>query len=116
MSSVPVSQLTKEQREELMCVYSSLVLHDDGLDVTQDNILKLVKAAKGDIQPFTPMLFARALKGKDLGSLFSAVGSGGAAAPVEAAAAASAPAAQETKKDEPKEEEEDDDMGFSLFD
>ncbi|XP_953348.1 60S ribosomal protein P1, putative [Theileria annulata] len=116
MSTVPVSELTKEQREELMCVYSSLVLYDDGLEVTQDNILKLVKAAKGDMQPFTPMLFARALKGKDLGSLLSAVGSGSAAAPVSASASSAAAPEESAKKEEPKEEEEDEDMGFSLFD
>ncbi|AFZ81553.1 60S acidic ribosomal protein P1, putative [Theileria equi strain WA] len=115
MSTVPIAELPKEQREELMCVYASLILHDDGLDISQENILKLIKSAKGDIQPFTPMLFARALKGKDLSTLFSSVAAGGTAA-APAGSAPPAAASPEAKKEEPEAEEEEDDMGFSLFD
>ncbi|KAK2194560.1 bifunctional Ribosomal protein L12-P1-P2 family/Ribosomal protein P1-P2 [Babesia duncani] len=115
MATVPFTELPQGQLEELMCVYSSLILHDEGLDISQENIMKLIKAAKGKIQPFMPMIFDKSLKGRDIGALFSGVGAG--AAPVAAAGAgAAAPAAAETKAPEPEAEEEDDDMGFSLFD
>ncbi|CAI8041030.1 60S acidic ribosomal protein P1 [Geodia barretti] len=110
---------------ELACVYSALILHDAGVPISADKIKTLVKAAGIDVEPIWPSLFAKALEGKDIGSLICNVGSG-------AAAAAAAPAAgggggggggetatNEEKKEEKKEEEEeesDDDMGFGLFD
>ncbi|GBE58749.1 60S acidic ribosomal protein [Babesia ovata] len=118
MASVPMSQLSAEQRDELLCVYSSLILYDEGLDINAENITKLINAVGVKVQPFRPMLFAKALAGKNIAELFAGVGAA-AAAPV-AAAAAAAPAAGEakgeSKKAEPEPEEEDDDMGFSLFD
>lgn len=110
---------------ELACVYSALILHDDGVPVTADKIEKLIKAAKVEVEPFWPGLFAKALEGHNLDSLIQAAGSpgaGGAASAGGAAPAAGgdAPAAkEEEKKEEKKEEEEeesDDDMGFGLFD
>lgn len=111
---------------ELACVYSALILHDDGIAITAEKIEKLVKAAKVDVEPFWPGLFAKALEGHSLESLIQsagAPGAGGAAAP--AAGGGGAPAAgggdeakEEEKKEEKKEESEesDDDMGFGLFD
>lgn len=56
------------------------------------------------------MLFAKALKGQDVGALLSNIGSAGPAAGGAAAAGGDAPAAEE-KKEEKKEEPEDVDMG-----
>ncbi|EDO08372.1 putative 60S acidic ribosomal protein p1 [Babesia bovis T2Bo] len=118
MSSVPMSALSAEQRDELLCIYSSLILYDEGLDISAENITKLIKAVDINVQPFRPMLFAKALQGKNIAELFAGVGSSAAAAPV--AAAGGAPAAAEdkaeAKKPEAEPEEEEDDMGFSLFD
>ncbi|KAJ3120764.1 60S acidic ribosomal protein P1 [Physocladia obscura] len=107
---------------EAALVYSALILHDDGLEITADKLKTLIGAAGIEIEAIWPTLFAKALEGKDVGSFLFAVGSGsgsGGAAPV--AAAEAAPAAGETpaaKKEEKKEEKEesDDDMGFGLFD
>jgi large subunit ribosomal protein LP1 len=105
---------------ELACVYSALILHDDGLAVTADKIQKLITAANVDVEPFWPGLFAKALENQDLGALIS--GAGAAAPAASASAATAAPAAKEEEKKEeekPKEEEEeesDDDMGLGLFD
>ena len=97
------------------------------LTVTQqaEKIEKLIKAAKVDVEPFWPGLFAKALEGHSLESLIQsagAPGAGGAAAP--AAGGGGAPAAgggdeakEEEKKEEKKDESEesDDDMGFGEF-
>ncbi|KAK1932683.1 putative 60S acidic ribosomal protein p1 [Babesia divergens] len=117
MASVPMSELSTEQRDELLCVYSSLILYDEGLDITAENITKLIKSVNVTVQPFRPMLFAKALAGKNIADLFAGVGSA-AAAPAGAVAAAggAGEAAAEAKKAEPEPEEEEDDMGFSLFD
>merc|ERR1711862_1082949 len=99
---------------ELACVYSALILQDDGLEITADNLNTLIKAANVDVESYWPGLFAKALDGIDIKSLVSNVGSGVGAAP--AGGGADAPAAEEAKEEEKKEESEeeesDDDMGF----
>ena len=82
-----------------------------------------MKAAKVEVEPFWPGLFAKALEGHSLESLIQsagAPGAGGAAAPAAGGAAAAggeAEAKEEDKKEEKKEESEesDDDMGFGEF-
>ncbi|XP_068735113.1 large ribosomal subunit protein P1-like [Montipora capricornis] len=115
---------------ELACVYSALILHDDGVAITAEKIEKLIKAAKVDVEPFWPGLFAKALEGHNLDSLIQAAGApgagggapaaGGAAAGDAATAGGAASEAKEEEKKEEKKEEEDeesdDDMGFGLFD
>ncbi|KAL2134096.1 hypothetical protein VTI74DRAFT_983 [Chaetomium olivicolor] len=107
---------------ELATSYAALILADDGVEITADKIQTLIKAANVvDVEPIWASLFAKALEGKDVKDLLSAVGSGGgAAAPAAggAAAAAGGAAAEETKEEakEEEKEESDEDMGFGLFD
>ncbi|KAI1306212.1 60s acidic ribosomal protein-domain-containing protein [Xylaria venustula] len=106
---------------ELASSYAALILADDGVEITADKLQTLIKAAGVvDVEPIWTQLFAKALEGKDVKDLLSAVGSGGGAAAAGpavgaagGAAAADEPAAEE--KEEEKEES-DDDMGFGLFD
>ncbi|KAA8533535.1 hypothetical protein F0562_031031 [Nyssa sinensis] len=115
--------LLKMSMSELACTYASLILHDDGIAVTAEKIVTLVKAADVTVESYWPSLFAKLVEKRNIEDLIMNVGSGGggAAAAVAApsgggsAAAAPAAAAIEEKKEEPKEES-DDDMGFSLFD
>ncbi|KAI8819527.1 60S acidic ribosomal protein P1 [Chytriomyces hyalinus] len=106
---------------EAAMVYSALILHDDGLEITADKLNTLIASAGIEIESIWPSLFAKALEGKDVGSFLFAVGSGSggaAAGPVAAATEAAPAAAAAGKKEEKKEEKEesDDDMGFGLFD
>lgn len=126
MAAVATSSLPQGQKEELLCTYAALILHDDGLEVTADNIKKLVTASGNSVEPYMPRLFASALQGHNVGDLLSGVGSVGAGAPVAAAGAGGDAAAAGggdaggkaagKKKEEEEEEEEEDDLGFSLFD
>ncbi|XP_002131514.2 large ribosomal subunit protein P1 [Ciona intestinalis] len=102
---------------ELACVYASLILSDDQVDITADRISKLLSAANVTVEPFWPGLFAKALDGVDIKSLICNVGSG-SGAPAGGAAAAEETKAEvkEEEKKEESEEESDDDMGFGLFD
>merc|ERR1712078_484935 len=119
MASVSPDQLTKEQKDELCVSYAALMLHDDGLEINAEKLTKIIKASGNDVEPYWPMLFAKALKGQDVGALLSNIGSaGGAAGPATAGPAGDAgPAAAEEKEPEKKEEEavEVDGMG-ALFD
>ncbi|KAJ3104261.1 60S acidic ribosomal protein P1 [Physocladia obscura] len=108
---------------EAALVYSALILHDDGLEISADKLKTLIGAAGIEIEAIWPTLFAKALEGKDVGSFLFAVGSGSGSggAPPATAVADAAPTAGEasaSKKEEKKEEKEesDDDMGFGLFD
>ncbi|KAI1126318.1 60s acidic ribosomal protein-domain-containing protein [Nemania abortiva] len=106
---------------ELASSYAALILADDGIEITADKLQTLIKAAGvEDVEPIWTQLFAKALEGKDVKDLLSAVGSGGgAAAPAAGGAAAGGAAAADEPAAEEKEEEKeesDDDMGFGLFD
>merc|ERR1712224_636571 len=110
MASVSPDQLTKEQKDELCVSYAALMLHDDGLEINAEKLNKIIKASGNEVEPYWPMLFAKALKGQDVGALLSNIGSaGGSAGPAAAAATTAAPA--EEKKEEKKDEPEDVDMG-----
>jgi len=109
-------------------VYASLILHDDKVPITSENIQKLITAASVTVEPYWPKLFASLLEGRDVGSLLLAAGGGGGGG--GGAAGGAAPAAggaaggdkkdakkeDEKKKEKEKSEESGGDMGFSLFD
>jgi large subunit ribosomal protein LP1 len=117
MAAVEVANLSQAEREELLCSYAALILHDEKADVTADNINKLITAAGGSVEPYWPTLFARALKSVKIADLLKNAGSAPSAAPASGAAPAAAGAAPAAAKKEEKEEEEDaGDMDFSLFD
>ncbi|KAK9717740.1 60s acidic ribosomal protein P2 [Basidiobolus ranarum] len=102
---------------EQAIVYASLILQDDGVEITADKLSTLTKAAGVDVEPVWASLFAKALAGKNLSDLLMNVGSAGsapaAAGGVAASGSTDAPVVEE--KEEAKEES-DDDMGFGLFD
>jgi large subunit ribosomal protein LP1 len=105
---------------ELACTYAALILNDDDVEITGDKISTILKAAKVDVEPFWPSLFAGALKDVNVRELITNIGSGVGSGPAAAGGGAAAGgAAEEEKVEEKKEsssESEDDDMGFGLFD
>ncbi|KAJ8903211.1 hypothetical protein NDN08_004321 [Rhodosorus marinus] len=107
---------------EAACVYAALILHDDGVEISSDNINSLVKAAGVEVEPYWPSLFSKLLEKVTVGDLISGMTAAPvvAAAPVAGAPAAAAAAgggdapaaADEAAKEE---EEEDEDMGMDMF-
>ena len=126
MASVEASKLSKSDHDELACTYAALMLHDDGLEITVSNpnfcfitwsftlqaekLSKVIKASGNEVEPYWPMLFAKALKGQNVGELLTNLASAG---PAAGPAAAAGPVAveEEAPKEEKKEEAEDVDMG-----
>merc|ERR1712159_440718 len=110
MASKEASALSTAEHDELCCSYAALMLHDDGLEITSEKLAAVIKASGNTVEPYWPMLFAKALKSANVGDLLTQVASAGPAAG-PAAAAGGAAAAEEAPKEEKKDEEEDVDMG-----
>ncbi len=53
-----------QKNSELACTYAALMLHDEGLEITQDRIAAIVEAAGVQIESYYPMIFAKFLAGK----------------------------------------------------
>ena len=68
---------------------------------------KIIKASGNEVEPYWPMLFAKALKGQDVGELLSNIGTAG---PAAGPAAAGPAAAAEPEKEEKKKEDEPEDV------
>merc|ERR1712216_1115744 len=71
---------------ELGCTYAAMILHDDGLPVTEDGLKALLNAAKVEYDSYWPSLFAKYLDG-NMDKLITtpAVGGGGGGAVAAAA-------------------------------
>merc|ERR1712023_89519 len=102
---------------ELGCNYAALILHDDGLEVNEENIKKLITAAKVECDSYWPGLFAKYLAG-NMDELICSPGGGGSAAVAVAGAASGGGAAAEEAKEESSEEDDDAGAmaGAGLFD
>ena len=103
---------------ELAVPYAILALHDDNVEITEENIMKLLKAASIEVEAIWVSIFVKAFQGKNISDMLTAFSSAPAvavSAPVAGSAAPAAAAAKEEAKKEVKEES-DDDMGFGLFD
>merc|ERR1711998_386010 len=84
--------------QQLACSYAVLVLHDSGAEVSGDQISKLLKAAKVDVEAYWPMLFA-GVPSKSISKALREVSSGGGGG------AAAGGAAAEVVEEEEEEEE-----------
>merc|ERR1712159_746241 len=111
MASKEASALSTAEHDELCCSYAALMLHDDGLEITSEKLAAVIKASGNTVEPYWPMLFAKALKSANVGDLLTQVASAGGPAGPAAAGGAGPAAAAEEKKEEKKDEEEDVDMG-----
>jgi large subunit ribosomal protein LP1 len=105
MASVEAKKLSKEEHDELSCVYAALILQDEQMEITSEKLQKLLSVTGNKVEPYWPSLFAKAMKGVNVMNLVSQ--SSGPSAPVQASAAAAAPKEEkkEAEKEAPKEEE-----------
>ena len=95
MAAIEAKKLSKEEHDELSCVYASLILQDENIEVTSDKLGKLLSVTRNTVEPYWPSLFAKALKGMKVLDLVSNMGS----AP-QAQAPASTNSQPEAKKDD----------------
>merc|ERR1711934_335491 len=88
--ALPFNSLDETQRSQMACTFASLLLHDEGIELNNGNLKKVIDAAGVKVAPYWPMLFAQAQQASAGG------GNTGEAAPKE-----------EEKQAEEEEEEED---------
>jgi ribosomal protein L12E/L44/L45/RPP1/RPP2 len=62
---------------ELACTYAALILHDDGLEITAENLNTILKAANVSVEPYWPSLYAKLFAKKSVGDLITNVGAAG---------------------------------------
>ncbi len=80
--------VSKAEHDELCCVYASLLLFDDKVEITADKLNKVITASGNNVEAYYPEFFAKYLSSVDLNTFLNNVGS---AAPAAAPAAAEAP-------------------------
>merc|ERR1711959_803173 len=103
MAEKEASALSQAEHDELCCSYAALMLHDDGVEITAEKLAKVIKDSGNTVEPYWPMLFAKALKSANVDDLLTNVASAGPAAGPAAAGGGGA-AAAEAPKEEKKEE------------
>merc|ERR1712094_61689 len=92
---------------EMGCSYAAMLLHSDGLEVTEDKMTALLKAAGVECESYWPGLFCKALAAQDMDKLVSTPASGGGGGGGGGAAAAA--------EEEEEEEEEEMSPATNLF-
>ena len=111
MSTVEISKLNKEQKDQMVVTYAALLLHDGGVAISEDKLSKVIKASGNQVEGYWAGLFAKALQGQNITDLIANVGGAAAAAPAGDAPAAAGEAPKAAEKKEVVEEEVDMDMG-----
>ena len=114
----PFDQLPEQTRDQMAVVFTTLLLHDDGQELSEENVKKVIAATGIKIAPYWPSLFLKAIQGRDLSTLLTVGGGSGGAAPAQSGATGQAPApaqAAKPKEEEKPAEEENVSMG-GLFD
>merc|ERR1711871_1204063 len=105
-----VAVITRMSAGEQGCSYAAMILHDDGIAITEDKISALLKAANVECESYWPSLYCKALGNQDLDKLIStpAVGGGGGGPAVAgpAATGGEGAATAEAEKEESEEEEQ----------
>ena len=106
MASVAANQLSQQEISELACTYASLILYDDGQDITAEKLSSLISASDVKVESYWPKLFAKAIAGQNISDFFNF----GGAASSGSAPAASQPVAEskpaDNKKQDKKKKEE----------
>merc|ERR1712178_22807 len=114
MAAVELSKLSKTEKDELCVSYAALMLHDDGVEITAEKLTKVIKESGNEVEPYWPMLFAKALKTHKIGDLLSNLGSaggGGGAGPAAAATGDAGKADEAEAAEEKQESDADVEMG-----
>ena len=65
--------MTTDEYNDACCSYAALMLHDEGIEITTEKLTKAIKSSGNETEAFYPGLYAKALKGADVGALLESV-------------------------------------------
>jgi len=99
--------ITKEGHDEACVTYATLILNDAGLEVTAENIEKIVKASGNSVESYWPSLFAGIVAKGDLNELIGRVSAPGSGGNGGGAGGAGGADGEEEEVEEEEEEEEE---------
>lgn len=69
-----IATASTSTRAEIAISYAALIFADEGIEITPEGLQALLKAAKiEDVEPIWTTLFAKALKGKEVKNILTAV-------------------------------------------
>merc|ERR1711988_954446 len=100
-------QAVRMSAGELGCTYAALILHDDGLEISEENLKTLLNKAGVVYESYWPSLYAKMLKSNDIAELIAKPSGGGGGGAVAAAGDAAPGAAAAAAEEEEEEEEEE---------
>ena len=63
---------SEEEKSENIVSIASLMLYDDGAEISAENISKLVKASGNAVEAYWPALFSKMLQAGDVSSMLKA--------------------------------------------
>jgi len=111
----------KNVNAQLACTYAAIILYDDDLEVSAENLNKLLEASGVKVEKFWPKLFADMIKETPVNKLLGLACQGGGGAAVSAGGAAASTAtgeaapAEAAKEDKDEEEQESSKSAVGLF-
>ena len=97
-----IEHMSQVEKEQMACVFGTLLLHDDGQELTEATLKRAISEAGISIQPYWPSLFLKSLQGKSIEEFLNV----GASTPSTAGPVPGAPLPAEKRKAETKIEEE----------
>merc|ERR1712046_222413 len=100
-------QAVRMSAGELGCTYAALILHDDGLEISEENLKTLLNKAGVVYESYWPSLYAKMLSNNDINELIAKPSGGGGGGAVAAAAGGATGGAAGGAGDAAAEEEED---------
>merc|ERR1711976_853907 len=105
MSCQPFNEMSELERNQLACNLAALILHDEKVDMTSENLSNVLEKSGLKVPNYWPLLMSKALEGQNFEDLLKVSGNNGGSGPVNA----QQEEVQEEKK-EPTVEEESEDM------
>lgn len=70
--TVKMDSWSEDEKSENVVSIASLMLHDDGAEISAENISKVIKASGNVVEAYWPALFSKMLTGNDVSSLLKA--------------------------------------------
>ncbi len=58
------NNLSAAEKEDMMVVMATLILHDDKVAISAENISKILAAAGAKVEPYRPKLFGEQIRGR----------------------------------------------------